>query len=166
VTAGAGGAGADDLYQRLVVEHGRRPHNQGPLAGATHSARGDNPFCGDRVTVALILENDQIADVRFDGAGCAISTAAASMMTVALRGRTRAEAETLCRDFEALLVGTGGGGPAAAAGDKLASAPGSLGDLAAFAGVRRFPVRVKCARLPWQTLMAALAGGGATVSTE
>ena len=146
---------ADDLYQRVVVEHGRHPRNQGALAGATHGARGDNPFCGDRVTVSLILEGDRIAEARFEGAGCAISTASASMMTVALRGRTRAETEALFRDFEALLAGTA---PATPAGD--------LGDLAAFAGVRRFPVRAKCARLPWQTLMAALAGGGGTVSTE
>ena len=125
-----------------MLDHGRHPRNHGALAGATHSARGDNPFCGDRVTVALILDGDRIADARFDGAGCAISTASASMMTSALRGRTRAEAESLCRAFESLLAGS--------AGDERRSA--ALGELGAFAGVRRYPVRVKCARLPWQTL--------------
>src|SRR5581483_4715533 len=147
-------APADDLYQTVVLEHGRHPRHRGALAGATHSARGDNPFCGDRVTVALILDGERIADACFDGAGCAISTASASMMTSALHGRTRAEAETLCRQFESLLAG--------GAGEAVVAA---LGELGAFAGVRRYPVRVKCARLPWQTLAAALAGGG-TVTTE
>jgi nitrogen fixation NifU-like protein len=145
----------DDLYQTIVLEHGRHPRHRGPLADATHSARGDNPFCGDRVTVALILDGDRIADARFDGAGCAISTASASMMMSAVQGRTRGEAVSLCRDFESLLAG-GAGETAVAA----------LGELGAFAGVRRYPVRVKCARLPWQTLAAALAGGGGTVTTE
>jgi nitrogen fixation NifU-like protein len=149
-------APADDLYQTVVLEHGRHPHHKGALAGATHSARGDNPFCGDRVTIALILDGDRIADARFDGAGCAISTASASMMMSALQGRTPAEAVALCRDFEGLLAG--GAGEAEVA---------TLGELGAFAGVRRYPVRVKCARLPWQTLAAALAGGGGgTVTTE
>jgi len=148
-------ARGDDLYQTLVLDHGRNPRHRGALAGATHSARGDNPFCGDRVTVALLLDGDRIADARFDGAGCAISTASASMMTSALVGRTRAEAESLCRDFEDLLAG--------GADDTTTAA---LGELGAFAGVRRYPVRVKCARLPWQTLVAALAGTGASVTTE
>jgi nitrogen fixation NifU-like protein len=143
---------SDDLYQTIVLDHGRNPRHHGALPGATHSARGDNPFCGDRVTVALILDGERIADARFDGAGCAISTASASMMLSALRGCTRAEAESLCRGFESWLAG----------GETSAA----LGELAAFAGVRRYPVRVKCARLPWQTLAAALAGGGGTVTTE
>ncbi len=148
-------APADDLYQTVVLEHGRHPRHRGALAGATHSARGDNPFCGDRITVTLILDGDRIADARFDGAGCAISTASASMMTGALHGRTRAEAQALCHDFESLLAGTAG-----------EAASTALGELGAFAGVRRYPVRVKCARLPWQTLAAALAGGAGTVTTE
>ncbi len=146
---------ADDLYQRIVLDHGRNPRHRGALAGATHSARGDNPFCGDRVTVALILDGDRIADARFDGAGCAIATASASMMADALGGRTRAEAEALGRAFETLLAGSAGEAEVAA-----------LGELGAFAGVRRYPVRVKCARLPWQTLAAALGGGAGTVTTE
>jgi nitrogen fixation NifU-like protein len=146
---------ADDLYQRIVLDHGRNPRHRGALAGATHSARGDNPFCGDRVTVALVVAGDRITDARFDGAGCAISTASASMMADALHGRTRAQAEALCRAFESLLTGRAGDAEVAA-----------LGELGAFAGVRRYPVRVKCARLPWQTLVAALGGGDATVTTE
>lgn len=146
---------ADDLYQRIVLDHGRNPRHRGALAGATHSARGDNPFCGDRVTVSLVLDGDRITDARFDGAGCAIATASASMMADALRGRTRAEAEALCGAFESLLAG--------AAGETETAA---LGELGAFAGVRRYPVRVKCARLPWQTLVTALAGGVGTVTTE
>jgi len=145
---------ADELYQRVVLAHAQQPRNQGPLPGATHQARGDNPFCGDRWLVSLVLDGDQIRAARYQGAGCAISTAAASMMTEAVCGRTRAEVEELSRAFEG-LVSTAG-----AAGDS------ELGDLAAFAGVRRYPVRVKCARLPWQTLLAALGGATATVSTE
>jgi nitrogen fixation protein NifU and related proteins len=161
----------DDLYDSIVLDHSRHPRNHGALSGATHGARGDNPFCGDRVTVSLILEGDRIAAVGFEGAGCAISTASASMMTVALRGRARADAEALCRAFETML----GGGVAARDGTPAASTGAvtavtddvaALGELGAFAAVRRYPVRVKCARLPWQTLMAALGGARGTVSTE
>ena len=149
------GGETDPLYQRLVLDHGRHPRNQGPLPGATHQARGDNPFCGDRWLVALILDCDQIREVRYEGAGCAISTAAASMMSEAVAGKTSAEVERLWQSFERCIA-------AGELGD-------DLGDLAAFAGVRRYPVRVKCARLPWQTLLAALrrrGDDGATVSTE
>jgi nitrogen fixation NifU-like protein len=148
----------DPLYQRLVLDHVRTPRNQGALPGATHTARGDNPLCGDRVAVSLILDGDRIAGARFEGQGCAIATASASMMTVAVQGQSRADAESVCRRFEAMLSGRA---------DADADAASDLGDLAAFAGVRRYPVRVKCARLPWQTLIAALGGGGSgTVSTE
>ena len=145
----------DHLYQTLVLEHGRHPKNRGPLPGATHAARGDNPLCGDRVDVSLVLDGDRIADARFEGAGCAIALASASMMTEAVRGRSRAEVEVLCRAFDELLSGAGSAG-----------ASRVLGDLNAFAGVRRYPVRVKCARLSWQTLLAALAGGAGGVTTE
>ncbi len=148
----------DELYQRIVLDHGRRPRNQGPLPGATHTAQGDNPFCGDRWSVSVILDGVVVGDVRFQGAGCAISTAAASMMSEAVKGKRRDEIEELWRGFEALV--------ATAKGAADANSSATLGDLAAFAGVRRFPVRVKCARLPWQTLLAALAGDGETVSTE
>jgi nitrogen fixation NifU-like protein len=143
----------------VVLDHSRRPRNQGPLPGATHGARGDNPFCGDRLTLSLIVDGDRIVDARFEGAGCAISVASASMMTVALRGQTRDEAESLCRRFESMLAAPDAAPDAAL--DAIVDAP-----LGSFAGVRRYPVRVKCARLPWQTLTAALAGGAGSVSTE
>jgi nitrogen fixation NifU-like protein len=160
--AANGGAGGVELYQRLVLDHGRHPRNLGPLPRETHSAHGDNPFCGDRWRVSLILDGDLVRDVRYEGAGCAISTAAASMMSEAVRDRTRAEVATLWRAFEALIRVGADGAPSEV------SAAAALGELAAFAGVRRYPVRVKCARLPWQTLLAALSSGGdgATVSTE
>jgi nitrogen fixation NifU-like protein len=152
----------DDLYQTLVLDHGRHPRNQGPLPDATNRATGDNPFCGDRWTVSVIVEAGRVREARFEGAGCAISTAAASMMTGAVRGRTRDEVAGLWRRFEALLAGVGG----ATGGATEIGVAAELGELRAFAGVQRYPVRVKCARLPWQTLMAALAGDGATVTTE
>jgi len=158
-------AGADDdLYQRVVLAHARQPRNQGPLPGATHQARGDNPFCGDRYLVSLILDGDQIRAARYEGTGCAISTAAASMMTEAIRGRTRAEVEALSRAFEGLVSAAGADADAQA--DAAGEARVELGELAAFAGVRRYPVRVKCARLPWRTLIAALGGATSPVSTE
>jgi nitrogen fixation NifU-like protein len=172
----------DDLYQTLVLDHARNPRNReggeggeggagtgdldaAALRGATHVARGDNPFCGDRLTLSLVIARDRIIDVRWTGAGCAVATASASMMTVAIKGRSLAEARSLSRRFERLLGGAAGDAPADA--DTAASAE-ALGDLRALAGVRRFPVRVKCARLAWQTMAAALAGAGAgnTVSTE
>jgi nitrogen fixation protein NifU and related proteins len=153
----------DELYQRLVLDHGRNPRNRGPLPEATQRAHGDNPFCGDRWQVSLIVEGERIRAARFEGAGCAISTAAASMMSEAIEGRTRTEVGRLWHAFDRLVRGGDDGG----GGGDAAPEPGvSLGDLAAFAGVRRYPVRVKCARLPWQTLLAALDGAGATVSTE
>ena len=145
---------AEDLYNSLMLEHSRSPRNFGPLPGATRTARGDNPFCGDHVTVALVLADGQIVDLRFEGTACAVSTASASMMTDRLKGRTAAEAEALYRRFEGMLGGA-------------EEPPRDLGDLAAFAAVRRFPVRLKCARLPWRTLLAALGGDRSqTVTTE
>lgn len=142
------------VYQSLILEHSRHPRNCGAPQATTHRARGDNPFCGDRVTVSVMLSGNRIVDIGFEGVGCAISMASASMMTAGTKGLTRDETEALCRRFEDLLKGG-----VAVAGD-------ALGDLAAFAGVSRLPVRVKCARLPWQTLLAALAGGTDPVSTE
>lgn len=146
-------ASAEDLYQGLILDHSRQPRNTGALPGATHVARGDNPFCGDRLTVHASEADGRIREVRFEGAGCAISMACASMMTVAAQGKTRAELEALRESFERLLDGEDAAG-------------GALGDLAAFVAVRAFPVRKKCARLPWQTLAAALAGTRGTASTE
>jgi nitrogen fixation protein NifU and related proteins len=145
-----------DLYQEVILDHSKRPRNFGELAGANRRAEGYNPLCGDRETVFVRLEDDMLKDVGFRGTGCAISTASASMMTDSVKGKTRAEAEALFERFHELITGR----------DGSVNASPELGKLAVFSGVREFPVRVKCATLPWHTLKAALAKDGATVSTE
>ena len=147
-----------DLYQEVILDHSKRPRNFGDLPGANRHAEGYNPLCGDRETVLLDVEGDVLKDIRFKGSGCAISTASASMMTESLKGKTRREAEALFTRFHDLITGeskAGAGGP-------------PLGKLEVFSGVREYPVRIKCATLPWHTLKAALASDGAatTVSTE
>jgi len=143
-----------ELYRDVIVDHNRRPRNRGPLASANREAEGNNPLCGDQLRVHVNVEDDVIRDLRFEGAGCAISTASASLMTEAVKGRSRAEAAALFAAVHAMLTGSGAaGGP-------------ELGKLAALAGVREFPARVKCASLCWHTLNAALAGSAAPVSTE
>ena len=145
-----------DLYQEVILDHSKRPRNFGELAGANRRAEGYNPLCGDRETVFVRLEDDVLKEVGFRGAGCAISTASASMMTDSVKGKTRAEAEALFDRFHELITGRDG---------SVNGAP-DLGKLTVFSGVREFPVRVKCATLPWHTLKAALAGEETTVSTE
>lgn len=143
-----------DLYQELVLDHGKRPRNFRTPSDANRRASGFNPLCGDRITVFLRVEGGVVADAAFQGSGCAISTASASMMTDSLKGKTLEEAETLFARFHELLTA---GGPE----------PGpELGKLAVFAGVRDFPVRVKCATLPWHTLRSALRDEDAVASTE
>ena len=141
-----------DLYQEVILDHNRRPRNFGPLPEANRRAEGHNPLCGDKVTVFLDLADGRIRDLAFQGAGCAISTASASLMTEALKGRTVEEARTLFAGFHALLTGEGAGE--------------DLGKLAAFSGVGEYPMRVKCATLPWHTLKAALDQQDHPVSTE
>lgn len=143
-----------DLYQDIIVEHSKRPRNFRSLTDAGRHADGYNPLCGDQITVFLNLDGDVVSDVAFQGAGCAISTAAASVMTEILKGKTRAEVEALFTRFHDLVTGAGD----AAADD--------LGKLAAFGGVSEFPARVKCATLCWHTLRAALDGQQAPISTE
>jgi len=143
-----------DLYQEVILDHGRRPRNFGPLAGANRHAEGFNPLCGDRLTLHLQVEDGVIREARFEGSGCAISTASASLMTEALKGKTQAEAEALFGAFHAMLTAPDG----AEAAD--------LGKLEVLAGVREFPTRVKCATLAWHTLEAALHCSAAPVSTE
>jgi nitrogen fixation NifU-like protein len=143
----------NDLYQETIIDHSKRPRNKGALSEATHRAEGYNPLCGDRVTIELKLEDGRIAGVSFEGAGCAISTASASLMTEALRSKTPEEAEQAFEKFHAMLTE-----------DKLPAA--DLGKLAVFSGVRQYPMRVKCATLAWHTLRAALHGAGKPVSTE
>jgi len=146
-----------ELYQEVILDHAKRPRNFREIPAATRRADGFNPLCGDRATVFLELEGDVVKDVSFQGAGCSISTASASMMTEALRGKTRAEAEALFERFHRLVTSDPSRAPEAAAPE--------LGKLAVFSGVSEFPVRVKCASLPWHTFKAALSGQG-QASTE
>jgi len=142
-----------DLYQEVIFDHGKRPRNFGKLADANYSAQGFNPLCGDKVTIYMKLEDGRIKDVKFEGAGCAISTASASLLTEALKGKTEADAEKLFSGFHELLT-------------RDDAALDGLGKLEVFAGVREFPARVKCATLPWHTLLAALKHETQPVSTE
>ena len=143
-----------ELYQEVILDHNRRPRNFGPLPAANHRAEGHNPLCGDRVTVLLDLEDGRIRDVAFQGSGCAISTASASLMTEALKGRSVEEVQEIFKGFHDLVTtGAGEGSP-------------ELGKLAVFGGVREFPMRVKCATLAWHTLLAALDAKDEPVSTE
>ena len=134
------------LYQEVIVEHHKSPHNHGPLEGATHAATAHNPLCGDQVTLRLIVGDDQLTTVRFESRGCVLSRAAASLMTDAVQGKSAAAALELGRELEAFV----GSPPAAGAADRL-------GDLAVLEGVREFPSRIGCVTLPWQALARALA---------
>ncbi len=145
------------LYQEVILDHNKRPRNFGELATADHRAEGNNPLCGDQLTVELTLDAGRIVDVKFRGQGCAISTASASLMTEAIKGKKLDEADALFEGFHEMLTGD----PSVPA----EAAPG-LGKLVVFAGVREFPIRVKCATLPWHTLRAALRGSGDAVTTE
>ncbi len=146
-----------DLYQEVILDHNKRPRNFGPLPGAERRAEGHNPLCGDELELHLKLDGDRIEDLRFEGAGCAISTASASLMTETVKGKTIEEAERLFRGFHDLLTGD----PSV-----VEEASPELGKLAVFSGVREFPVRVKCATLAWHTLKAALEDRDEPVSTE
>jgi nitrogen fixation NifU-like protein len=145
-----------DLYQEVILDHNKRPRNFGALEHPSRTARGHNPLCGDRLTLYLTLEGDKIADVAFEGTGCAISKASASLMTEAIKGRTVSEAEALFKRFHEVVT---------APGDAPVDTAG-LGKLAVFAGVREYPARVKCASLAWHTLKSAMATPDAVVSTE
>jgi len=135
-----------ELYQQVILDHNKKPRNFRKLEAANHTAEGSNPLCGDQLTVYATLDDGTIADVSFEGSGCAISKAAASMMTVAVKGKTQAEAETLFSEFHRMVTGE----------LDEENEPNHLGRLTIFAGVREFPVRVKCASLAWHTLKAAL----------
>jgi len=138
----------DDLYQEIILDHNRRPRNYRPMTGATHHADGHNPLCGDEVTVFLHVDGDVITDITFDGQGCAISKASASLMTTRIKGRSLGYARELLDEVRTMMTGR----------EEKQPDLEKLGDLAALAGVRKFAVRVKCATLPWHTLEAALAG--------
>lgn len=134
-----------ELYQAVILDHNRSPRNFGRLEGASHQAKGYNPLCGDQLTVYVELDGDVIKDVRFEGSGCAISKASASLMTQSLKGKSRQEADALFQAFHAVVTG---------ASDEKSP----LGKLAVFAGVSEFPMRVKCATLSWHTFRGALEG--------
>jgi nitrogen fixation protein NifU and related proteins len=148
----------NELYRDVILDHNRRPRNFGDLKAADANAEGFNPMCGDRLTLRLKLAGDTISDIRFEGSGCAISTASASLMTEAVKGKTRAAALALFDRVHQLLT------------DDAAPPADELGKLAALSGVRQYPARVKCASLCWHTLSAALHSTGMqaapAVSTE
>ncbi len=144
-----------ELYQEVILDHSKNPRNFHRLADANRKAVGRNPLCGDQFTVYLRIEDGRIADVAFEGQGCAISKSSASMMTMAVKGRTAEEAEEMFDRFHALVTGEAG-----------AAAEPALGKLVAFQGVSGFPVRVKCASLAWHTLKAALKETEASISIE
>lgn len=146
-----------ELYQEVILDHSRHPRNFGPPAEANRKAEGYNPLCGDRVTVYLALKDGVVQDAAFDGVGCAISVASASLMTEAVKGKTKAEARALFDRFHELV--TAGGVSAQELGDELDK-------LSVLAGVRHFPIRVKCATLAWHTLWAAIEGRDENVTTE
>ena len=147
---------ANELYQELILDHGRKPRNFRVLEGAVRRADGHNPLCGDKVTIYLKVADDVVNEVTFQGSGCAISTASTSIMTDAVRGRTLAEVEAIFGHFHDLVTGK----------PVTEEEAEELGKLSAFSGVSEFPMRVKCATLAWHTLRAALAGADAPVSTE
>lgn len=144
----------DDLYQEIIIDHSKRPRNHHAMDDATCKADGYNPLCGDKLKLFLKVEGDVVRDVSFIGAGCAISTASASLMTESLKGKTRGEALALLDKFHELLTTD-------------AEISQDLGKLVVFSGVREYPARVKCATLAWHTLKSALAGNPVEpVSTE
>jgi len=145
-----------ELYQEVILDHNRRPRNFGVLDDATNAANGHNPLCGDRLRIFLKLEGDRIADVRFEGSGCAISKASASLMTDEIKGKTLAEVDALFERVHRMLT---------TSVDQDVDVS-EVGKLAVLSGVREFPVRVKCASLPWHTLKSALTGSGQTAKTE
>ncbi len=144
-----------ELYQQVILDHNKKPRNFHKLETANHTAEGYNPLCGDQLTIYLQLEDNAVKDVSFEGAGCAIFKASASMMTQAVKGKSKQEAEMLFKEFHRLVTGE----------LDEENEPNRLGKLTIFAGVREFPVRVKCATLSWHTMHAAL-NNQELVSTE
>ena len=147
----------DDLYQDIVIDHNNRPRNFRTLENADRSLEGYNPLCGDKITLYLELDGDRIADIAFQGSGCAISKASASMLTESIKGKKIAEADIMFDAFHSMVTRDPG---------MEFEVDEDLGDLEALSGVAEFPVRVKCAILSWHTLQAALKGNEEGVSTE
>jgi nitrogen fixation NifU-like protein len=145
-----------ELYQDVILEHSKAPRNYRELSAANRKAEGFNPLCGDRYIVYLDLDGDAVRDIAFQGSGCAISKASASLMTQSVKGKTQSQIEQLFQDFHKIVTGQT---------SAESSAP-EVSKLSVFAGVSAYPVRVKCATLAWHTLRAALAGRDQSVSTE
>jgi nitrogen fixation protein NifU and related proteins len=145
-----------ELYQQVILDHNKSPRNFRTIKGADHFSEGYNPLCGDRINIYMEMENDKIKDISFQGSGCAISKASASMMTSMLKGKSKEEAEKIFESFHDMITGQ--------AEDEIAS--DELGKLKVFAGVREFPARVKCASLAWHTMFNALNGKKEKVTTE
>ncbi|MBT5415731.1 MAG: SUF system NifU family Fe-S cluster assembly protein [Rhodospirillaceae bacterium] len=145
-----------DLYQEIIIDHSKRPRNFGALEGANRHAEGDNPLCGDQIKVHLIVEGDTVREARFEGRGCAISTASASVMTDTIKGKPVAEVKALFEQFHRLVTGE----------EEPSDDVLEVDRLGAFAGVRDYPMRVKCATLSWHTMNAALEGRDDPISTE
>jgi nitrogen fixation protein NifU and related proteins len=141
-----------ELYQHVILDHNKRPRNRGRLPTANRVAHGDNPTCGDQCSVYLRVDGERIAEISFEGSGCAISQASASLMTTQLKGKTAAEAEGLFKDFHEIVTS--------------GKEPGEISDLAAFAGVHAFPARIKCATLGWHAAINALHGDPTPATTE
>jgi len=146
-----------DLYQEVILDHNKTPRNFGPMEDADHVAEGNNPLCGDQLRLYIKMDGERVEQIRFEGSGCAISTASASLMTEVVGGKTLEEVEVLYESFHELLTGD----PSV-----VAQVGPELGKLAVFSGVREYPVRVKCATLAWHTLQAALKDQDQSVSTE
>ncbi|MCF6283883.1 MAG: SUF system NifU family Fe-S cluster assembly protein [Candidatus Hydrogenedentes bacterium] len=144
------------LYEQVILDHNKKPRNFKKLEDADHSVEGFNPLCGDHFTVHLNLDGDTLTEITFEGSGCAISKSSASVMTTVLKGKTRAEAEALFEQFHAMITAD----PDAPVDEE------ALGKLRVFAGVREFPVRIKCATLAWHALHSALTSDNNAVSTE
>jgi nitrogen fixation NifU-like protein len=145
-----------ELYQSVIIDHSKRPRNFGELDGANRSADGFNPLCGDKLTVYARVEDDVVKDIHFSGSGCAISLSSASLMTESIKGKSVDEAHRIFENFHKLVTAEPSAGTDAC----------DLGKLEVFAGVREFPVRVKCATLAWHTLASALTGDGELTTTE
>ena len=143
-----------ELYQEVILDHTKRPRNFGTLEGSSHRAEGHNPLCGDEIRVTVNVDGDSIRELCFEGAGCAISTASASLMTEALKGKSIEEANCIFDRFHGVVTG------------EIARDDGKLGKLTVMGGVAEYPLRVKCATLAWHTLRAALEGSGEPVTTE
>jgi nitrogen fixation NifU-like protein len=149
-------SGLGDLYQEVILDHNKKPRNFGKVEGANRSAKGHNPLCGDQITLTLKVEGDRIEEIAFEGQGCAISKASASLMTSAVKGKSRSEARAMFDAFRKMVTGD----------PPSEEERRAMGKLEVFSGVSEFPARVKCAILAWHTLRGALESPGDTVTTE